>query len=286
MREKNQKEEQKKYLYPKCIEQIKMTLGGIIGILLALITAITLLWHVDRISQFFKKHQMLTAILAIGFFVLSVGLILQQDQDKKAASMEGTLEPISIGTLDSILRMVGLEDTILFSTKDNIFPTIELGHSGTKFVWMGPEGTPMFVLPEDQYIILSKERGQVKLSAKIRGKDGVVAEIVDNEWKVNPQNAFERNYNESALEIKDHPTLDNPQGEIILQIILLKDRIQFQGIFYNEHGGWSAFFGAPGLDFEPSRNRSRPDTIKPIFMYPSIKFLGKSVEKPLIFPQR
>lgn len=58
------------------------------------------------------------------------------------------------------------------------------------------------------------------MSLVIRDRSGrLVAEIVNNEWKVNPQNAWDRNYSADALEVRD------PTGDIVLQVKALADRI-------------------------------------------------------------
>lgn len=246
-----------------------MAIIVVIGTLIAVITAIGLLLRIDAVDQFFKMHQWAYVILALCLVAFSYVLYSNQAQEKMAERMKGTLEPVSSGLLETI-----------FSTKNNINPIMEIGQSGTKFPWAGPNGKPMFVLPEDQYIAISKKDGQIKLSAKLRGKDGTVAEIIDNDWKLNPQNFFDRNYNESVIEIRDNPTKDMPEGDIILQIKVLIDRIQFQGKFYDGKGNGVAFIqrgdAGNGAMMERFQNQSKYK-ITPIFKYPSSKFFGKAV---------
>jgi len=156
-----------------------MTIVVVIGTLIAVVTAIGLLLRIDVVNQFFKKHQWAYAILALCLIILTYALYSNQAQEKMAESMVGTLEPSS-----SVLD-------IIFSTKNNDNnPVMEIGRSGTKIFWAGPNGKPMFMLPEDQYIIISKEDGQIKLSAKLRGKDGTIAEIINNDWTLTSKNFF------------------------------------------------------------------------------------------------
>jgi hypothetical protein len=185
----------------------------------------------------------------------------EQEREKMISSYEGTLR---------------VESTILFSTNERIYPILEIGTSGRGYFWNGTKGDPMITLPDNQYITIYEDRGQLKLSTKLKGKDGLIAEIVDNKWKINPKESWDRNYNKSALEIKDS------EGNIVLQVKLLKDRIQFQGKFYDKNGYENAIVGVEGKDWvrtsEPADNQSEFGyKIVPIFKYSSKDHLGEGV---------
>jgi hypothetical protein len=73
------------------------------------------------------------------------------------------------------------------------------------------------------------ENGFLKISAIFRNQNGeIVAQIEKNEWQHKPLSSgdiWDRNYSKNALEIKDG------HGKIILQLKLIKNRMQFQGVF-------------------------------------------------------
>ena len=60
------------------------------------------------------------------------------------------------------------EHKLIFSSKDHIYPLLELGDSGTIFKYAGPQGSPLFKFAGDNEIKVEVEGGQVQLSTKIR----------------------------------------------------------------------------------------------------------------------
>ncbi len=85
--------------------------------------------------------------------------------------------------------------------------------------------------------------GRVNFTMLIRDADGsAVAEIIDNEWHVNPGRGFDRNYSDDALEVRDGT------GDVILQVRALPDRIQLQGRLYDRTGHGMAFVKSPDPD--------------------------------------
>lgn len=57
---------------------------------------------------------------------------------------------------------------------------------------------------EDSPLIIKLVDGALKFSGSFRSLDGkIVAEIKDNEWQVNPNNYFKRNYDDNGLEVID-----------------------------------------------------------------------------------
>ncbi|MGB5101562.1 MAG: hypothetical protein WBN94_13330 [Methanothrix sp.] len=232
----------------------------IYAIALAVISVtIIILDHID-VMRMSRKHLLVFIIIAISIISLTYMIELQQDQKDKASSMVGVIESNPTNPLS----------TILFSTKnDNISAVLQLGTSGTGFIWGGPNGQPMLMFPEGQYITVSTDNGKLELSARLVGKNGLIAEIINNEWKVNPQGAWDRNFNDNTLEVKDD------EGDVVLQIRLLNDRIQFQGIFPKTN---NALLGAEGIDWvrikDPTTGRYK-DKIIHLFKYPSNNHLGE-----------
>ncbi len=201
----------------------------------------------------------ISGLLLIGFIVQ---IVIEIREGKVAARSKyaGTLKPKS---------------TVLFSTRNNVNPKIELGDGGAIFSFTGQKGQPLFKIFTDNSLTIINDRSQVKVSTLIRDKSGsVVAELINNEWKVNKNKTFDRNYSKDALEVKDNT------GDIVLQVKVLGDRIQFQGKFYDNQGNGVAFgkddSGQGGVIERTSTNHPNLELkIEPIFLYPSENHLGE-----------
>jgi hypothetical protein len=166
-------------------------------------------------------------------------------------------------------------ETLLDADK-KIYPQLELGDSGSILKFTEEQGTPLFKIAEDNDIIIETEGENTKVSCKIRDREGrIVAEIIKNEWKVNPEKSWDRNYSNNALELKD------PSGDIILQIKLVEDRIQFQAKLYDASGRRIGFGksqspeGGGVLEFTGQKHPELELKIQPIFKYPSELHLGE-----------
>jgi hypothetical protein len=125
-------------------------------------------------------------------------------------------------------------------------------------------------------------RGQIRVSTKITDeKDNVVAQIYDNEWNVSPSAAFDRNYNDHALEIID------AKGDVALQVNLLPDVVQIQGYWWVNLGPPNGVVriylkandndssGGAQIVFVPRNAKDDPPKISPIFKYPSAEHPGE-----------
>jgi hypothetical protein len=173
------------------------------------------------------------------------------------------------------------DKTTLLSTSQAAYPKLKLGASETYFVWQGPEGKPIFQFFEDNELTIWIDHGQLKLSTKIRNRSGnIVAEIIGNEWRVKEGEMWERNYNKNALEVK------NPEGEVILQVVVEKEYIQFAAKMYDKNGNGVAIGDSetPGLGRHGVIEITGADhpqlelRIKPIFKYPAELHLGELVQ--------
>jgi hypothetical protein len=169
---------------------------------------------------------------------------------------------------------------------DRPLPKIQIGNSDVFFingsgqqfeVYLGP------VLRRDQFMVESID-GLLKVSTRVTDAAGnLTAEIIRNEWKVlPPPGTWDRNYNNSALEVKD------PKGRIVLQVSLATDAVQIQGAWHLGPEWIPA-----GMDYvivraDPAGNGAQfvlypknpapsvlwPE-IKPLFAYPSERHLGE-----------
>jgi len=94
---------------------------------------------------------------------------------------------------------------------------------------------------KDNELVIWIGDGRLKVSAQIRNSRGeLVAEIIGNEWKLRKDNLWDRNYDKNALEVRD------AKGDVILQIVLQEDYIQFAAKMYSQDG---AGFGIGSTTF-------------------------------------
>jgi hypothetical protein len=166
----------------------------------------------------------------------------------------------------------------LLAPDQKIYPKLEIGDTGTIFLFTGPQGQPLFSVFEDTHLTMEMEDGQLKVSTVIRDKGGrIVAELLKNEWKVNAAAAYDRNYSEDAIEVRDS------SGDVVLQLRFVGDRVQFQGKFFNNAGQAFGIGKIKGPDGRESgaielTGHAHPHLqlqITPIFRYPSDRHLGE-----------
>lgn len=174
------------------------------------------------------------------------------------------------------------EIKVILSAKEHIYPRLEIGDSGSIFKFTGPKGEPLLNFLVDNDIIIEIEDNQTKLSTKIRDKNNnIIAEIIKNEWKIKPNNIWDRNYTNDAIEVIDS------SGDVVLQVQLLDDRIRFQGKLYksdgNRVGFWSKGLHSGGTIIRTDNrhpemaHKINDFKIKPLFKYPSELHLGEFV---------
>jgi hypothetical protein len=158
----------------------------------------------------------------------------------------------------------------LFSLEENIIPKIQIGDRGPIL----QADLSMFKRLGLQVRIKDK---QIKVSASVTDYNNeLVAEIVDNEWKVNPNKSFDRNYSNDAFEVKDN------KGRVVLQIKIADDILQFQGILYDAKKGLSRLIAQRERNgrMDGFMEVQKPEmgfsySITQIFKYPSSSHLGE-----------
>ena len=198
-------------------------------------------------------------VLIVGFVlvVLEIGLAVTDYRREQQDAHSGTL----IGP-----------PRVLFSPTEQ-HPELEIGESGSVFKFAGNPGEPMFVIADTSLTVVM-DRGSVKVSAKIFDRTGaLVAELYRNDWSTNRNALYDRNYSANALEVRDNT------GDIVLQVKVIEDRIQLQGIFYGTGGHGCALAEVPegkgkGAIMVPLPGHPRPK-IRPLFRYPSERYLGQ-----------
>ncbi len=217
------------------------------------------------------------ALIIIAFTVTAVGLY-----ERDTWPLWATLGLSALFFAWAIIRiLVEIRDgkkkaksKVLLSIRKNAIPQLELGNGGTILAFTGRQRQPLFKILADSSLTIIVDGGSVKVSSIIRDRTGAaVAELINNEWKINRDNAFDRNYSKDALEVK------NSSGDVVLQVRILDDRIQFQGKLYDRKGNGMALGknsrGQGGIVEGTGPNHPHLEMkIEPIFVYPSENHLG------------
>lgn len=140
-----------------------------------------------------------------------------------------------------------------------------------RFIIDSPDN--VFLREGDQPLLSLKiENGKLLVGTIIRNSKGeIIAELSNNEWKLNRDSIFDRNYNDNALEVRDKT------GNIVLQVVNFGYAIHFAGIFQCKNGRKYAFI--PKNEFESFLEMTAPgeelkEKIRPIFEYPSELHFG------------
>ena len=182
----------------------------------------------------------------------------------------------------------------LIFSPDGPLPRLEVGTSGVSFNKNDEYGA--LILPflrRDQFKIELVD-GHYKFSTRVTDEnEKVIAEITQNDWKVAPPSgAWDRNYNDDTLEVKDS------RGDLVLQVRALPDRIQFQGSWWTDSSPWSPAITQISIVAEriaditprgakltiiPMVHRipkgQHPARIEPLFRYPSDLHLGELAKR-------
>ena len=135
-----------------------------------------------------------------------------------------------------------------------------------------PDGV-LFKDGNEPLISLGLNQNVLTISIVIRDMMGdIVAEMINNEWQINKNNMFDRNYNQKAVEVRDN------KGNVIIQAAHFGDTIFFAGTFYCKNGRKVAIIpldnGEAIMKFVPPGDNLEQHP-KPLFNYPSEKHLGE-----------
>jgi len=127
-------------------------------------------------------------------------------------------------------------DGTVFSVTDKTPPGILIeigGNSGVLANWTG-DG-PLFSTGtlEQSSLKVERMKGKIAVSTIIRDETGrLIAEIIRNEWQLRPSLLWDRNFNDNAIEVRDE------KGFVVLQLVLLPDRIRIQGYWRSDQGSF------------------------------------------------
>lgn len=151
------------------------------------------------------------------------------------------------------------------------YPAIKIGTSTLE--WTVKEGEPIICIGNDP-IIIWLENSKLNISALIRNEEGkITAKIDANQWTINPNLVFDRNFDKRAVEVIDE------KGDVVLQAIMEEDGVSFAGIFYRDDG-WRIAIGENVFELKPPRVELETK-FKPIFKYPSTLHPGDRIEKSI-----
>jgi hypothetical protein len=165
---------------------------------------------------------------------------------------------ISAGALKAPTRL-------LVGPRITNFPTLEIGDSGTLLTYAGSPGAQLFQIFKDSNLVIEEDGGAILVSTEIRGKNGqLVAEITKNEWKTRPSSLWDRTFDKNKLEVRDET------GQVVLQVVVLPDRVRIQGIWRNSAGRMFAMIKNPdpnGFGSFITNDRHAHVRIEPLFRY-------------------
>jgi len=236
--------------------------------LIALLLSALLLVHMYLTLEWVEDDSTLDKLVGAWCVVLLVGTIAfpflpTKWREEQAAANEGELVAPSDGQLypDSDVRF-----------------QIGARADGTLMTWTGPQGADVLKIVGSK-LNIRRENGKLLVSTEVREKQSgnVIVSIIDNVWQTsNLQSVvWDKNYTANALEVKDG------RGRVVFQIILLADRVRFQGEWWHEdgYGGlimrpfpYDPIKGGPIIQyFTPTYHPEEGPQIQPMFRYPSKK---------------
>lgn len=119
---------------------------------------------------------------------------------------------------------------------------------------------------------LEIDNGKLLVSANIYDETGkIVAILEENQWQVNKNNYFDRNYNDTAIEVK------NQKGRVVLQVVNFGDVVHFAGVFHTKDGHVVSMLpsgeSSSAIEIRGSERELTLD-INSIFEYPSESNFG------------
>jgi hypothetical protein len=202
----------------------------------------------EKVIKHIKKH--LGIYLSLLSLALGIVVLLNYFHDRKLSTLTGMLS--NSGSAKIKYLAIGTAVRFKVDTPEGI-----LFRDG---------GQPL--------ITLNLRDGKLLISAIIRDLTGkIIAELVNNEWQVNRNNMFDRNYNDKAIEVRDNV------GNVVLQAAHFGDTIFFAGIFHCNSGKTGILHpikkGDAAIELIPPGEESDYQ-IEPLFKYPSNRYFGLS----------
>jgi hypothetical protein len=255
---------------------LKVLIAGLTGGVSFLVTLIDYVFHDKRTKRF--RQLLLGLLLCIPVATILAVVVTYQDEQQRGADIAALRAQIDALHRDArkdaaqVARQSATAGSLTTPATDGGL-VLRIGDG--LFMVKGEMGV-IFADGEIPMVTLNRRDGGLLVSAKIRDATGkLVAELVDNEWSVNRNNYYDRNYRDDLIEVMDEP------GRVVLQAVALTDAVYLSGMLTCRNGagtyfgprpdgGWLMQFGL-GL---PGDTRHTP-AIGPICTYPSSLHLGE-----------
>ncbi len=181
--------------------------------------------------------------------------------EKAISATSGVIQPPTLGN-----RMGG-KVTVLFGGNELNLITGNI----TKGKFFNPMPMVGAFMPLE---VSFSETGALLVNARFTDFDGsIVAVMKNNEWEMNPNNYFRRNYDEQAFEITDKDGITKFQIEFINNVT-----IKFGGVFRDSVNWWfvteskATIYDIGAITKEEIIEKSV--LVPEIFEYPATKYIG------------
>jgi hypothetical protein len=170
-----------------------------------------------RVLNAIANHKLLLAIVGVVGSLASILSIKWYYADRAQAVFSGVLDARPIATR----------------------PYLSVGT--TRFIVEEPNG--VFLRDGGQPLLRFRlSEGALFVTTTIYDADGkLVAELHDNEWALNKNALYERNYTPNVVECKDN------RGRVVLQVVHLGDTVHLAGTF-RCRSGWTVVLGPIGME--------------------------------------
>lgn len=221
-------------------------------IIIACILSIAILF----LSEKSKKWYLLSiGIILIGVFYQVNDYVQEKDEERKS-TLVGKIDIPGKCEMDSVNLFVG-----------SFVLSIPIEHF--------KEGKPISHLKEffgfDYPLSIKLIENSIVVGTKIKSIDGkIIAEIKENNWIVNPNNYYLRNYDNYAFEVIDSNDIPMLQVEMIDECM-----VSIKGVFIGEEKMIIINEGMEFYEKDSSIAIERGMRIKRLFEYPSEYYLGK-----------
>jgi len=216
-----------------------------------------------------------TVLLAVALDYIKGEEIAAKRPVESAVAPAHTMPP----TISNVGKIEAPNAETILSVRDRaVGRLIQIGQSSSFIDFAAPQGVPFLQFANNYELTIDSVGGGLEVSTQVRDRQGhIVAELIKNEWKVAPPpRTWDRNYNRTALEVRDE------DGNVVLQVRLFPDRVQIQGEWWMDENRGIRIVGYPGEGgrFEIFGTKFRPndaDPIRQMFVYPSDNHWGELV---------
>jgi hypothetical protein len=156
------------------------------------------------------------------------------------------------------------------------FPTIAVG--STKFIFAGGYGGLSLFFDTNSFKLWVKDNKLYADALVFSPDSSIIVRMTTNEFETNPDHIFDKNFDDSTLEVEDK------KGNVVLQFQYKHDEVSVHGFFKKTINGntWNVlFYPAPNnqggyMELKPPGSHF-DGHINPIFKYPSKLHPGERI---------